>query len=157
MLLTEHRRTCFACSPGGHRAELLRAVDGIEFTDRFDATFRSDHDDNSGTAPAPARIWYLCHPRRSPLRLLLNILQTLVMICRERPHLIISTGADVALATVVFGRLFGAKVIFIESAGSFGPTLSGRLAYPFAHLFIIPWPEQRIAYPRAVIARGLLF
>ncbi|MCB2010061.1 MAG: hypothetical protein KDF64_05575 [Geminicoccaceae bacterium] len=151
-LHTEVRRTCLAYSPGGHYAELMRALDGIDFTDRFDATFASVR----AVDPAARRTYHLCHPRRSPARLALNIAQTLFMLLRERPALVISSGADVAVASVILARLMGATAIFIESSGSVRPTLAGRLVYPFCHLFIVQWPEQLDAFPKAILARGIL-
>ena len=41
------------------------------------------------------RTHHVCHPRRSIGRTLLNALQTLVVLARERPAVLISTGADV--------------------------------------------------------------
>ena len=72
-LHVEHRRTCLAFSPGGHHAELMRALDGIRFTDCFHVTFASQRPDD----PLARRTYRLCHPRRVPGRTLVNVLQTL--------------------------------------------------------------------------------
>lgn len=149
---TETRRTCWAYSPGGHLAELERATEGIRFTDRFDVTFAGGRPPHE----APSRIYLVSHPRRSIGRTLVNIAQSLRVVLRERPRLIISTGADVAVAVCVLGRLLGARLVFIETAGELAPTLTGRLVYPFADLFIVQWPEKLAAFPRAVLARGPL-
>jgi hypothetical protein len=148
----ETRHTCWAYSPGGHLAELERATEGILFTDRFDVTFAG------GRQPAtPAQRTYLVrHPRRSPWRTAVNLVQSARIVLRERPALIVSTGADVAVPVCLLGRLLGARLVFIETAGELRPTLSGRLVYPFAHLFVVQWPEKLAAFPRAVLARGLL-
>jgi len=151
-LWVEHRRTGFAYSAGGHKAELDRLVEGLVFTDRFDVTYRS------GRPPDPRarRTWYLVHPRRRILRTLANALQALWVVLKERPELVISTGADVAVFFLYWARLFGATVVYVESAGRVGPSLSGRLVYPIADLFVVQWPEQKLVYPRAVLARGAL-
>jgi len=148
----EPRRTCLAYSPGGHKAELDRALAGIRFLDRFDVTFASDRPDD----PAARRTYHLVHPRRRPLRTLVNALQALWVVLRERPRLVISTGADVALFTLIWARLLGARVIFVENGGTLTPSLTGRLVYPFADLFVVQWPELARHYPRAVVARGPL-
>ncbi len=152
ILWIERRRTCLAYSPGGHYAELRRALEGIRFTDCFHVTYRSEH-----ASPAPGvRVLHLCHPRRSPFRFLVNAIQALVVVVRERPRLVISTGADVTLAVLVWGKLFGARVVFIETGGSLEPSLTGRLVYPFADLFVVQWPQKLDRFPRAVLAEGLL-
>ena len=151
-LWTENRRTCWAYSPGGHLAELERATAGIRFTDRFDVTFAG------GRPPlaAPRRTYRLCHPRRSPWRTALNLAQSLLVVLRERPALVISTGADVAVPVCILARLLGAKLVFIETGGELRPTLSGRLLYPLADLFIVQWQDKLAAFPRAVLSRGPL-
>lgn len=151
-LWVETRRTCWVYSPGGHLAELERATAGIRFTDRFDVTFRG------GRPPAspPRRTYHVCHPRRSPWRLLVNVAQAFCIVLRERPRIVVSTGADVAVAVCVLARLLGARLVFIETGGEPRPTLSGRLLYPLADLFIVQWPEKQQAFPRARLSRGLL-
>ena len=151
-LWTETRRTCWAYSPGGHLAELERATAGIRFTDRFDVTFAG------GRPPKdpPRRVHLVCHPRRSTARTLCNLAQSLVIVLRERPRIVISTGADVAVAVCILARLLGARLVFIETAGEIAPTLAGRLVYPFADLFVVQWPDKAAAFPRAVVASGPL-
>lgn len=152
---TETRRTCLAYSPGGHLSELLRATAGIAFADCFHVTFRSGRAAPQD-GPAAPRVYYLCHPRRSAWRTLANAAQALVVLLRERPRLVISTGADVAVPVVVLGKLLGATTVFVETGGTVEPSLAGRLCYPFSDLFLVQWPEKLRAFPRAVLADGLL-
>lgn len=148
----ETRRTCLAYSPGGHLSELLRATAGITFADCFHVTFRS------GRAPDPAggRVYYVCHPRRSAWRTVVNAVQALAILLRERPRVVVSTGADVAVPVVVLGKLLGARTVFVETGGTVEPSLAGRLCYPFSDLFVVQWPEKLRSFPRAVLAEGLL-
>ncbi len=148
----ECRRTCLAYSPGGHKAELDRALAGIRFLDRFDVTFASDRPPD----PAARRTYHLVHPRRSVPRTLANALQALLVVLRERPELVISTGADVAFPILLIAKLFGARVVFVESGATLRPSLTGRLVHPFADLFVVQWPEQARHYRRAVLASGPL-
>jgi UDP-N-acetylglucosamine:LPS N-acetylglucosamine transferase len=150
-MMVEARRTCWVYSPGGHLAELERATAGIRFTDLYHVTFAS------GREPAPGeRVHLVCHPRRRLGRTLLNLVQSLWVLLKERPALILSTGADVAVPTLILGRLLGAEVVFVETGGTLEPSLTGRLVYPFCHLFVVPWPEKLAAFPRAVLASGPL-
>jgi UDP-N-acetylglucosamine:LPS N-acetylglucosamine transferase len=151
-MIVERRKTCWAYSPGGHLTELVRATSGIRFNDLYHVTFRSGR---GGPFPGE-RVHHVCHPRRGILRTLLNALQSLRILLRERPALIISTGADVAVATLLLGRVLGARIVFIETGGTLQPSLAGRLAYPFCHLFVVPWPEKLHAFPKAVLASGPL-
>ena len=151
-MIEETRRTCWVYSPGGHLTELLRATQGIAFTDLYHVTFRSGRQDATGAE----RVHYVCHPRRSLGRTVLNAVQSLRILWRERPALIVSTGADVAVPTLLLSRLFGAKIVFVETGGTLQPSLTGRLIYPFCDLFVVPWPEKLRAFPKAVLASGPL-
>lgn len=59
---------------------------------------------------------------------------------REKPDVILTTGAAVAIPMCVIGKLFRKKVIYIESfARMTTPNKTGLLIYKFADLFIIQW------------------
>lgn len=148
----ERRRTCLAFSPGGHKAELDRALIGIVFADSFHVTF----DDGRRDAASAKRTYFVCHPRRSIARTLLNALQSAWILLRHRPALLISSGADVAVPILMLARMFGVTTVFIETGGSIEPTLAGRLSYPFSDLFLIQWPEKRVAFSKAVLINGPL-
>lgn len=148
----ERRRTCLTYSAGGHLAELERALDGLHFENCFHVTYLGGRT----STIAPGRIYHVCHPRRSVARTLLNAAQSLWLLLRERPEIVISTGADVAVPTIVIAKLLGAKVVFIETSGSIEPSLAGRLVYRFSDLFVVPWPEKLRAFPKARLAQGPL-
>ncbi|MFS0674972.1 PssD/Cps14F family polysaccharide biosynthesis glycosyltransferase [Ornithinibacillus sp. 179-J 7C1 HS] len=80
-----------------------------------------------------------------------NIIKSLMIFLREKPDIIITTGAHTAVPMCYIAKLFRKKVIFIESfAKSKSPTLSGRMIYPIADLFIIQWESMKEFYPKAV-------
>ena len=149
----EKRRTCLAYSAGGHYTELIKALEGISFEDAYHITFYTPRFDEDTETE---RI-FLVHPRKKVIRSLLNAIQSIWYILIKRPKLIISTGADVAAATIIFGKiLLGCKVIFVESGGNPTPTLTGRMVYRFTDLFIVQWKEQLKYYPKAILSKGLL-
>lgn len=70
---------------------------------------------------------------------------------KEKPDLIISSGAAVAVPFFYLGKLFGAKLIYIEIFDRIDrPTLTGRLVYPVSDKFIVQWEEQLKVYPKAI-------
>lgn len=77
---------------------------------------------------------------------------------RERPDLIISTGAEIALPVFLIGKLFGSKTIFIETMTALEkPTLTGRILYHFSNRFLVQNQESLQAYgPRAEFHGSLL-
>ena len=70
---------------------------------------------------------------------------------KVRPKYIVSTGAHTAGPMCLIGHLLGSKVIFIETfANSKSRSLTGRLVYKFADLFIVQWESMLELYPNAV-------
>ena len=63
---------------------------------------------------------------------------------KERPDLIISSGAAVSVPFFYLGKLFGAKLIYVEVFDRIDkPTMSGKMVYPIADKFIVQWEEQK--------------
>ncbi len=70
---------------------------------------------------------------------------------REKPDLIISSGAAVAVPFFYLGKAFGIKTIYIEVFDRINkPTLTGKMVYPIADRFIVEWDEMRKVYPKAI-------
>jgi UDP-N-acetylglucosamine:LPS N-acetylglucosamine transferase len=59
-----------------------------------------------------------------------------------KPKVIISTGAAPGLLAILFGRLFGAKTIWIDSiANAEQLSLSGKMAGKIANVWLTQWPH----------------
>lgn len=70
---------------------------------------------------------------------------------KEKPDLIISTGAAVAVPFFYLGKLFGAKTIYIEVFDRIDTsTITGKLVYPISDKFIVQWDEMKKIYPKAI-------
>lgn len=86
------------------------------------------------------------------LKYIICFFRTLVIIIRERPDAVLSTGAMIAFPALLLGKLFGKKIIFIECLFNVDkPTLTGKLTYKFADLFIVQWEEMLKVYSNAVL------
>ena len=60
---------------------------------------------------------------------------------RIQPDVVFTTGAGVVVFFCVFCKLFGSKLIFLESMARVeSPTLTARMLHPFANLFLVQWP-----------------
>ena len=83
---------------------------------------------------------------------LLFVLKSFYLYFKIRPKYIVSTGTHTAVPICYIGKLFGSKIIFIETfANSKTKTLSGKLVYPIADLFIVQWESMLKLYPKAVL------
>lgn len=59
--------------------------------------------------------------------------------------------------TCYLGKLFGAKLVYIESGGNvYTPTLTGKLMYPIADLFIVQWEPALKFFPKAILGGPLI-
>lgn len=89
---------------------------------------------------------------KSMLRFVGIWVSTLRILLQEKPDAVLSTGAMVAFPALVLGKLLGKKVLFIECMFNVDePTLTGKLTYRFADLFIVQWEEMLKVYPKAVL------
>lgn len=73
-------------------------------------------------------------------------------LCKKiKPDYVISTGAGIAVPLMLAAKLFGAKLIFIESrARVYSKSKSGCILYPFCDSFLVQWPEMLSVYgPKA--------
>jgi hypothetical protein len=91
--------------------------------------------------------------RDHPLALIRCAAQLLVCMLRERPDVIVSTGAAPGLLGIAIGRVMGAKTMWIDSvANAEELSLSGRLATRVAHRTLTQWAH--LARPGGPEYRG---
>jgi beta-1,4-N-acetylglucosaminyltransferase len=94
---------------------------------------------------------------RSIRKLVRNLALARRLIRELRPRVIVTTGAAVAVPFAWLGRLYGVRVVYVESlARTQRPSLSCRLAAPAADRIYVQWPELQRALPRGRYA-GTVF
>ncbi len=72
------------------------------------------------------------------------------VIKKNRPELILSTGAGVAVPFLIVGKFFGGKTAFVESVTRINTlSLSAKLALPFLNVLYVQWPQLQARYPQA--------
>lgn len=147
-------KICFAASGGGHLKDILLIKNFYKKYNHFFVTFRRP---NTISLAKKEKVYFIIDPKRNPIKLIKNIIQSLSILRKEKPEVIISTGAGVAVPICYFGKLlFGSKIVFIEVfCRTEEPSLSGKLIYPISDLFIVQWKKLLEFYPNAVYG-GLL-
>ena len=101
---------------------------------------------------------YPCYypTNRNLKNLIRNTVVAWKVLRREKPDLIISSGAAVAVPFFYLGKLMGKKLIYIEVYDRIDKaTLTGRLVYPIVDCFIVQWEEQKKVYKKAVNLGGI--
>ena len=153
--LNEGKKLLFISSTGGHLDEMLQLKEMFNKYDFHIITEKTKS--NMGLKDKYSnKVNYLVYGTKDhklvyPFKLLYNCLKSLYLYLRIRPKYIISTGAHTAGPMCCIGKLFGSKIIFIESfANIHTKTVTGRLIYKFADLFIVQWESMLDLYPNAV-------
>ncbi|MBN1806105.1 MAG: hypothetical protein JW837_12725 [Sedimentisphaerales bacterium] len=80
--------------------------------------------------------------REHILLVLKVLLRCIKIIIRERPDVVISTGAAVGCIVCFLGKLSGADIIWLDSITNVERiSLSGRMVRYIADLFLVQWPQ----------------
>lgn len=143
---------CLVGSSGGHLTELLSLREAFAGHEVFVITYASPV-----TAGCP-RTYFLTPIGMSPWRMLRSLWRVVGILRAERPDLIVSTGAELAIPVAYLGRwLCRARVVFVECAAMVThPSWTGRVLYPVADRFLVQWPSLLRAYgPKARCAGGI--
>jgi len=128
------------CSPGGHLLQ-MRALQPAWGSYR--ATWVTLPGADVGYLLEGEHVVLAHGPtNRSIGKLFRNIAVAWRTIRRERPEAILSTGAALAVPFFLIGKLFGIRLVYVESLTRTNSlSLSGRLIYPMADSFFVQWPN----------------
>jgi beta-1,4-N-acetylglucosaminyltransferase len=136
------------CSCGGHLLQLVALRPVWQQYARTWVTF--DKSDARSLLAGEEVVHAFGPTNRNIKNLLRNIPFALGVIRRTRPRVILTTGAGVAVPFAWLGRLFGARVIYVESFTRIDSmSLSMRMIAPVAERLYVQWPELAHRYPRA--------
>lgn len=156
---TGRLKVCLAGSGGGHVRQLLDLEPAWSKHDCFFVT----EDTALGRSIAENhRTHFVAHvalgqarlgaPARMVRAALLNFLQSARIMLKERPQVVVSTGAGAVFFAVVWGRLIGAKIVVIESFARFQrPSMFTRLAAPLAHQKVVQSAALQAFIPDAAV------
>jgi UDP-N-acetylglucosamine:LPS N-acetylglucosamine transferase len=151
--MSRQKKICLVSSIGGHLHELTKATHGIE----GEIYWVTSQNLTTKELLKGTKHYFIIDPFKTKWKYAINAVQSLWHLLKERPDVIISAGAGMAIPTLYFGKkFFGCKIIYIESAASVKEmSESGRFIYKHADLFLIQWEEMRKYYPTAIYT-GLL-
>lgn len=159
--MSNRLKICLACSGGGHLRQLLLLRDFLSHHDVFLLTARTPL---AESAARDLRVEFvediaLGLLKRSPKAwwaFLKNLLATVRILARERPDVVLSSGAGTALNAILLSRLFGARCIFLETfAHTRTPSLTGRLVARWVNAHLIQWKALLERFPSAVLVSPL--
>lgn len=127
-------KICLICSHGGHLSEMLQLMEAFEGHETFFVTY-----DSTRTRELE-RKYLLRNIGTNPLSMVQALFSTFRILRKEKPKVIVSTGAEIAIPAFYLAKLFRIKTIFIESwARVIEPSGTGRMVYPVADVFLVQW------------------
>lgn len=148
------KRVLFISSTGGHLDELMQLKPMFEKYNYYIVTEKTKSNLNLKNK-FPKKVSLLLYGTKKnmltyPFILLLNSFISLFVFIKHRPKYIISTGSHTAGPMCCIGKIFGSKIIYIETfANSKTKSVAGSIVYKFADLFIVQWEEMLEVYPKS--------
>lgn len=155
-MVKKKMKICFTSSSGGHLEEISRLNKIAERYEHFLITEKSSFNQNN----FGKKKYYVPQTNRKELFFIFKFVYLFMyafyIMIKEKPDIIISTGALVTYPICTIGKLLKKKIIYIESfARCDKPSLTGKLMYKQADLFIVQWKELLEYYPNAVYGGGI--
>lgn len=146
----------FAASSGGHYEQLMMLRPLMEKYDSFLVTEKTPY----GTKASGIRTYNVNQINRKEIlflpKLVCNTVLSLVIILKERPNILITTGVLAIIPLAFLTKLYRGKLIYIESfAKVTSPTISGKTLYKHADRFYVQWKEMLDIFPDAIYKGGI--
>ena len=138
-MISKRKKILAISSGGGHWVELKRIIPSFEGHNVVFVTvndfYRSEIIPNKFYKITDATRW-------DKLKLMKAGIEVFNIMLKEKPDVVVSTGAAPGLWGIIFGSLFFAKTIWIDSIANIQKlSLSGKIAGKFADLWITQWPN----------------
>lgn len=135
---TARRRKILAvASGGGHWVQLRRLVPAFAGHEVVYVTINEVY-----KTDVPGEKIYIVNDatrwdRLGSLKLALRILW---IVLKERPHAVVSTGAAPGCFAIIFGRLLGAKTVWLDSVANIEQmSMSGMMVKRYSQLWLTQW------------------
>ncbi len=148
------KKVLFIASTGGHLSELLQLKSCFNNYDYYLITEKTNS--TKSLTNQYSNVDYLVFGTKDHIVSYIfkfgwNSLKSLYLYFKIRPQYIITTGTHTAVPICYIGKIFGSKIIFIETfANSESKTLAGKMLYPISNLFIVQWESMLKLYPKSI-------
>ena len=146
------KKVMFVSSSGGHLSELLRLeplfndYDYILVTEKTNSTLKLKNKYNIKYVAYGSRRYIF----KYVFVFTYNVFKFIYFMIKYRPKTIVTTGAHTGGIACVIGKLFKAKIIYIESLAKVKTlSLTGKNVYKIADKFYVQWKDLLKFYPKA--------
>ncbi|SCP96238.1 PssD/Cps14F family polysaccharide biosynthesis glycosyltransferase [Anaerobium acetethylicum] len=150
------KKLCFAASSGGHFEQLSMLKPLME---KYESCVVTEETEYKAVIKGQ-KMYYMHQVNRKeksmPLWMIVNAFKSLKLMIVEKPDVIITTGVLAMIPLCLLAKLFGKKLVYIESfAKVSSPTETGKLMYKYADIFYVQWESMKKFYPNAIFLGGI--
>lgn len=134
-------KIALVCSHGGHLGEMLQLLPALEGHETFHFCYEAE------TTRRLEHAYLVPNMARNPIEFVKNLVRLIRIFRNERPDVVVSTGAEIAIPSVIIGKIFRARSIYVECGAQVAhPSVTGRVLCRFVDAFFVQWPELLPAY-----------
>lgn len=151
-------KICVGASAGGHLNQLLRLLDFAQDWRDQPSIYITTQPELVGKLQKRGKTYLVGESNRyHPFAGLKTVFLGFGIMLREKPDVVITTGSMPIAMICLVAKLFRKKVVWIDSiANTERFSMSGRLMYRFADLFLTQWPELAEKKRKAEYAGAIL-
>lgn len=137
------RKVLAASSGGGHWVELLRVVPAFKDCDLSYATVRKEYGARLAEALSSGDFYVVNDATRWNIFQLACLgVRMLFVVLAVRPDIVVSTGAAPGYFAIRFGKMLGARTIWIDSLANVERlSRAGQMARRYSDLWLTQWPD----------------
>jgi beta-1,4-N-acetylglucosaminyltransferase len=145
-------KICVVSSCGGHLTEVRLLRPAYANYEHFYVL----NDYVSVPRDMDGQTYFIRHSERDWL-FLVNLWEAWQILHKERPTLILSTGAGPVVAFALVGRVLGIPTLFVETfTRVIRPSLTGRILYRLAARFFYQWRDLKPFFPHGIYGGPLV-
>ena len=143
-------KVALATSPGGHLTEMLLLMDTFKNHNVFFITYK-----NPTTNKLKYKKYLTENIGTNIWKMIKAFFHIFKILRKEKPDLLVSTGAEIAIPSIILAKILRIKTIYIESwCRVKTKSGTGRLLYYFSDLFLVQWPGLIKKYGKKAIYKG---
>lgn len=151
-----NKKICFISSSGGHYEQLMMLKPLMLKYRSFIITEKTKY----SLKDKKIKTYFLKQVNRKEKQFIFmmfyNSIKSIGIFLKEKPDIIICTGVLATIPMCLIGKLFGKKIIYIESfAKVTSATETGKLMYKIADQFYVQWENMLTIFPNAIYLGGI--
>jgi len=143
-------KIALVCSHGGHLTEMQYILDSFKGHELFFVTY-----DSIRTRKLPYQKYLMDNIGKNPIKMIVAFIKFFSIYLKERPDIVVSTGAEIAIPAFYIAKIFRVKTIFIECwCRVRTSSATGNYIYPVADIFLVQWPYLLKVYGKKAQYQG---